>query len=280
MVNFNGKIELEANITESNRAFKYGDAVFETLKVIDGKILFFEDHYFRLMASMRIMRMEIPMVYTMENIQFEVKKLLRKKDLLKTTARVRLTIYRKAEGLYTPSTNDVGFVIDANTLDARSYNTNDSDYEIELFKDHYITPQLLSTLKTNNRAINVIASVYAKENDLANCLLINSDKRVVEAINGNVFVVKGNKVKTPPLSDGCIKGVMRKQIIDLLKASVEYGIEESSISPFELQKADEIFITNVIKGIVSVTKYRKKTYSSDLAQQLVKRINAKILLEA
>lgn len=280
MVNFNGKIELEANITESNRAFKYGDAVFETLKVIDGKILFFEDHYFRLMASMRIMRMEIPMVYTMENIQFEVKKLLRKKDLLKTTARVRLTIYRKAEGLYTPSTNDVGFVIEANTLDVRSYNTNDSDYEIELFKDHYITPQLLSTLKTNNRAINVIASVYAKENDLSNCLLINSDKKVVEAINGNVFVVKGNNVKTPPLLDGCIKGVMRKQIIELLKANEEYSIEESSISPFELQKADEIFITNVIKGIVSVTKYRKKTYSSDLAQQLVKRINAKILLEA
>lgn len=278
MVNFNRDIVEEATITQNNRGFKYGDAVFETMKVIDGKILFFEDHYFRLMSSMRIMRMEIPMVYTMENIEFEIKKIIRKKDLLQSSVRVRLTIYRDANGLYLPNSTDVGFVIEAEELSDRSYVTHSSNYEAGLFKDHYITPQLLSTLKTNNRILNVIASVYAKENQLNNCLLLNSDKKVVEAINGNLFLVKGNTVKTPPLSDGCIKGIMRKQLIELLTAKEDITIEEKSISPFELQQADELFVTNVIQGVVSITKYRKKEYSNSLATDVVKRLNAKILL--
>lgn len=278
MVNFNRNIIEEATITQNNRGFKYGDAVFESMKVINGKILFFEDHYFRLMASMRIMRMEIPMVYTMENIEFEIKKLIRKKGLLQSTVRIRLTIYRDAEGLYLPNSSDVGFVIEAVALSHRSYIVNTADYEVGLFKDHYVTPQLLSTLKTNNRVLNVIASVYAKENDLSNCLLLNSDKKVVEAINGNLFLVKGNVVKTPPLADGCIKGIMRKQLIAILTAKEEVTVEETSISPFELQQADELFITNVIQGVVSITKYRKKTYRNDLATDVVKRLNANVLL--
>ncbi|MFD0962886.1 aminotransferase class IV [Pseudofulvibacter geojedonensis] len=278
MINFNRNIVEEAVINQNNRGFKFGDAVFETLKVIDGKILFFEDHYFRLMASMRIMRMEIPMVYTMENIEFEIKKLIKRKDLLQSAVRVRLTVYRDAEGLYLPKSNDVGFVIEASALPDRNYILNDTTYEVGLFKDHYITPQLLSTLKTNNRILNVIASVYAQENSLSNCLLLNSDKKVVEAINGNLFLVKGNVVKTPLLSDGCIKGIMRKQIIELLTVKENITIEEASISPFELQQADELFISNVIKGVVSISKYRKKEYSNSLATDLVKRLNAKILL--
>ena len=67
MVNYNGNIQENSNCTvESNRGFLYGDAVFETIKVLDNKVLFLEDHYFRLMASMRICRMEIPMNFTME----------------------------------------------------------------------------------------------------------------------------------------------------------------------------------------------------------------------
>ncbi|MDX1272106.1 aminotransferase class IV, partial [Bizionia paragorgiae] len=173
---------------------------------------------------------------------------------------------------------EVTFIISAQKIDQDFYLLSEEPYEVDLFKDFYIAPSLLSTLKTNNKAINVVGSVYAKENDLDNCLLLNTDKSVVEALNGNIFLVKGNTVKTPPLTDGCLKGVMRKQIIQILELMPELEIEEASISPFELQKADELFITNVITGIQPITKYRKKEYKNTVAKSVLQKLNVKVRL--
>ena len=273
MINFNGNLESKEHVFSSNRAFKYGDAVFETIKVVNGTILFWEDHYFRLMASMRIVRMEIPMEFTMEFLEAQIINLIEANDLLNMPARIRMTVFRDSPGLYTPDNNDVSYFIDVKSLQETTYELSNETCVVDLFKDHYIMPQLLSTLKTTNRVLNVIAGVFAKENELDNCLLLNSDKQVVEAINGNVFLVKGNVIKTPPLKDGCIKGVMRKQLIEVIGKLENYTIEEASISPFELQKADELFITNVIKGITSITKYRKKNFETTIASVLVSEIN-------
>jgi branched-chain amino acid aminotransferase len=147
-----------------------------------------------------------------------------------------------------------------------------------LFKDYYVAPTLLSTLKTNNKTLNVVGSIYAKENILNNCFLLNTNKHIIEALNGNVFLVNGNLIKTPPISDGCLKGVMRKQIIDLLKTSKDYEFVEDSISAFELQKADELFITNVIVGIQPITKYRKKLFTTEVSNNLLQKINVKLRL--
>ncbi len=273
MINFNGTLETQNQNLTANRAFKYGDAIFETLKVVNGKILFLEDHYFRLMASMRVIRMEIPMQFTMEFLESEIVRLLTASNSMDFPVRVRMTVYRTAEGLYAPEDNDVAYVIECKRLNEEFYKLEDKPCVVDLFKDHYVTPQLLSTLKTNNRVLNVIAGVFAKENDLDNCLLLNSNKQVVEAINGNVFLVKGVSIKTPPLTDGCIKGIMRMQLIQLISKMEGYSIEEESISPFELQKADEIFITNVIQGVVSVTKYRKKEFETSVASKIVVLLN-------
>jgi len=273
MINFNGNMESQEHIFSSNRAFKYGDAVFETIKVVNGTILFWEDHYFRLMASMRIVRMEIPMGFTMEFLEGQIINLIDANNLLNAPARVRMTTFREAPGLYAPEHNDISYFIEVKALQETTYNLSNKLCVVDLFKDHYITPQLLSTLKTTNRVLNVIAGIFAKENELDNCLLLNSNKQVIEAINGNLFLVKGNVIKTPPLEDGCIKGVMRKQLIEVIGKLEGYSIEETSISPFELQKADELFITNVIQGVTSITKYRKKSFDTAVASVLVAEIN-------
>ena len=279
MINFNGNLQEDtAVITINNRGYNYGDAVFETIKASHGKLLFWEDHYFRLMASMRIMRMEIPMHFTMEFLQDEIIKTLKNNNLINASARVKLLVNRNEGGFYLPTDNNVSFVISTQVLDADFYLLNEKDYVIDLFKDFYVAPGLLSTLKTNNKAIHVIGSIYAKENELDNCLLLNTNKSIVEALNGNLFLVKGNVIKTTPLEDGCLKGVMRKQIIEILKLLPEYTLEEASISPFELQKADEIFITNVIVGIQSVTKYRKKEFNNIVAKMLLQKLNVKVRL--
>ncbi len=279
MINFNGEIlDKDTVITTQNRGFAYGDALFETIKITHGNILFWEDHYFRLMASMRIMRMEIPMNFTMEFLELQIKNTIDNNGLSKSAARVKLTVYRNEGGLYNPETNDISYIISVKTIKDDFYKLNNAAYELDLFKDYYVSPSLLSTLKTNNKALNVVGSIYAKENDLNNCLVLNTDKKVIEALNGNVFLVKGNTIKTPPLNDGCLKGVMRTQLINIIKGLPEHEFIEDSISPFELQKADEIFITNVIVGIQPVSKYRKKMFSSEVSKLLIDKLNIKIRL--
>ena len=276
MINFNGNIAAqEDNILTQNRAFLYGDGVFETLKIVNNKILFLEDHYFRLMASMRVVRMEIPMNFTMEYFEQQVLSLANQKNI-SSSARARITVFRKDGGLYLPKTNEVSFLIHATALESTSYAINTGEYEVDLYKDFYVTKQLLSSIKTTNKMINVTGSIFAHENGLANCLLVNDTKNVVEGLQGNLFMLVGKKLITPPISEGCLNGIMRKQIVALAKKVEGIEVAEEIISPFDLQKADELFLTNVITGIQPITKYRKKEFTSNLAHLLVQKLNESI----
>lgn len=267
MVNYDGVIlEKEScQISIQNRGYKYGDSLFETIRIKERAICFLEDHYFRLMASMRMLRMEIPMHFTLEFFETEIQKLILVYESNSIT-KVRFTVDRKEGGLYAPSTNEIQFLIEAfqGTVDLKE------TYEINVFKDHYVNSGLLSTIKSSNRLLNVVASIYSDENDLDNCILLNEKKNVVEASNSNIFLVKGQEVMTPCLADGCLNGIARKKIIELLQKMDEVVFVEKSISPFELQKADELFLTNAILGIQPVTKYRKKTFETKLGSELRK----------
>lgn len=269
MVNFNGVLISSENIKLSleNRAFKYGDAIFETVKVLNKKVVFWEDHYFRLMASMRMLRMKIPIEFTLEFLEQEI---------LKTVAvqqeaneyRIRLNIFRKDGGLYTPKTNKIDFTIE---VKESTYQIKDF-YSLDVYKDFYNYSGLLSTIKTNNRMVNTLASIFADENDLDNCILLNEKKGVVEVTNGNIFVVKGKVVKTPALTEGCIKGITRLKVLEILFKNKELTVEETSISPFEIQKADEVFITNAIIGVQPVTNYKKKKFTTEIGKKIASNL--------
>ena len=271
MINYNGDLiqENQFDLSKDNRGFKYGDAIFETVLLEKGKLIFWEDHYFRLMASMRMLRMHIPMSFTLEFLEQEILKTI--SIDINETYRVRLTVSRKEGGLYLPNTNEVDYLIE---IKESSYKTK-STYKIDVFKDFYNYSGLLSTVKTNNRMLNTLASIYSQENDLDNCILLNERKGVVEVINGNIFVLKGNVVKTPALSEGCIKGVVRKKVIEILENHPDFTLEETTISPFEIQKADEVFITNAIIGIQPVTNYKKKTFTTEVGEKLSKNLTLK-----
>lgn len=278
MINYNGTLMPEADTpVHTNRGFLFGDSIFETMKVLDGKILFLEDHYFRLMASMRIVRMEIPMFFTMEYMEEQVQKLISLSGAA-PSFRVRLSVFRKPGGKYLPEDNNTEFIITAQPLQEALYSFNGSGYEVDLYKDFYVSKQLISTLKTTNKVIHITGSIYADENGLQNCLLLNDEKNVAEALNGNLFMLTGNQLVTPPVSDGCLNGIMRKQVISLVKKIEGAEISEVSISPFDLQKADELFVTNVINGIQPITRYRKKEYGNAFSGKLLQRLNAAVRL--
>ncbi|PQB05978.1 aminotransferase class IV [Aureitalea marina] len=279
MMNLNGQLVEDSSAAAHplNRAMNYGDGVFETIRVSAGKVLFWEDHYFRLMSSMRILRMEIPMNFTPESLEQQIQQVVAESG--KAAAHmVKILVWRKPGGKYTPESLEVEYLIHAEGIDQPFYTLDEAAYEIELFKDHYVLSGLLSTLKSNNRLISVLGSIYAKENDYQNCVLLNENKMVTEALNGNVFLVKGYKIKTPPLLDGCLKGIIRKQIVDIIGQLPDYVLEEETVSPFELQQADEMFITNTRVGIQPVSKYRKKQYENKVAREFLAKLNTRARL--
>ena len=269
MINYNGNLtETNTFLTTLNRAYRYGDSVFEIIRCQNNNVLFLEDHYFRLMASMRMLRMKIGLHFTMVFFEDQIIKTLEANGLI--NVRVRFTVFRKDGGLYTPLSHETEFVVEASTI-AGTYK---EEYQIDLFKDHYIHAGLLSTIKTNNRILNVLAAIYADENGIDNCILLNERKNVVEAINANIFILTGNVVKTPALSEGCIKGIIRKKLIEMLKKDPTFELIEGELSVFELQKADEIFLTNSIIGIQPVSKYRKTSYRTETGLKIKNRLEA------
>ena len=276
MINYQGDIiELKAlPVQEVKRATMYGDAVFETIRMRDNKLLFVEDHYFRLMASMRILRMPIPMEFTPEFFVDEANRLA--EEVAVTDGRLRLQVVRKSEGKYTPDdNNECVWWMELEELGSQDYTWTSKGLKVDLFKDHYIQPGLLSTLKSSNALPYVLAGIFAKENGFDAMLLVNDKKMLVEANAANVFVLKDNILKTAPLEDGPLRGVFRKNLIGWAK-EIGLEIKEESINPFELQKADEIWLTNTISGVQWVEKYRKRTYKGDKAKELIELLQRKL----
>ncbi|KQC33720.1 aminotransferase class IV [Nonlabens sp. YIK11] len=264
----------QAHIAFNNRGTYYGDGVFETIRCYKGIAIFYESHYFRLMSSMRILRMEIPDSFTPEFFEEQIKELHEANELNSDHTRIRITVWRNQGGLYTPTDSTVSYSMEASSLSHVFEFTGTN--EVELFKDHLLPLGMLGTLKTTTKTVNILAGIYKTENDYDDMLLLNQNKMVVESISGNLFLRSDNIIKTPPIADGCLNGIMRGQVIAQLKRMLNYQVVEESITPFELQRADEMFSTNVIQGIKSISKYRKKEYETSAADELREFFNQKL----
>lgn len=277
MINLNGTLlsETPPSLTANNRGFLYGDAVFETLKHTTTQALYWEDHYFRLMASMRIFGMEIPLEYTPDFFEKEFLRTIKGQSTAAPAWRIRLTVFRNDGGRYTPTTHQVSFLIQSTPLEQATYPQPANEYVVDLYKDHYVQPSMLSNLKSNNKALQVLGSVFAQRQELDNCILLNDRKEVTEALNGNLFLLFGDTLHTPPLTSGCLDGIMRKQLMRL-SDKLSLKVEERAITPFELQRADELWVTNTILGISPVVRYRRKTYQNQVALKALDLLNTHI----
>lgn len=257
----------------NNRAFLYGDGVFETIRVSNGKILFWEAHYFRLMSAMRIIRLTIPLAFTPEFIEQEIFKTLENKQ---ANARVRITVFRGNGGYYSPSSQEVDWVIESVPLTESHYQLDQSSYVVDVYKDQLVMAQPLSNVKTTGKVLHVMAAIFAQENHWDSCLLLNQHKNICEAIQGNVFMVLGKQIITPPLTEGCLKGIIRGYLLEKLSKNTSFEVVERPISVYELQEANELWITNVIQGIRPVSQFRKKKYSATVAEQVFQLLNQEV----
>lgn len=272
MINFNGSLVAKDQtlFKAGNRAFLYGDQLFETLRFHKGKILFWEEHYFRMMGAACMLRMDIPMHLNMDFFLAEVLKTVEANNINNHDARVRISLYRTDGGFYKPHSRSLEYVIEVEKLDSNQLGIGEG-LKIDIFHDHKKPQETLSSLKGANSLPSVLSAIYAEENQLDEAVILNSSSEVCETTSANIFVLKNDVLYTPPLSSGCVDGIIRKLLLEKSE-ELDITIEEKTMKPFELIKADEVFITNSIKGIAYVKSYKNKEYANVFSAKLLKRL--------
>jgi len=276
MHSFQGKLYkhlVEVPVTDLD-AFLHTPALTEAINIIDNQPLFWEDHYLRLMSSMRILRMEIPLNFTLEYLQDKMTELMETRASI-FNGRILIRVIKSQR-----STPELPVVPTLFSLEITEVDPNFKyqlmDNPIDLYKDHYLPMGLYSTLESVHDTWREMAWVYVYENHYADGILLNEQKRVVEALNGSLFLIKGNQVQTPPITEGCRKMVYRSIMLEVLTKSADIEMIETPISTFALQKADELFVLNGIEGVNSVKKFRKKSFSTQKTQQIVQLFKERI----
>ena len=262
----------ELGLSFKNRAFCYGDALFETMHANGTEIQFFEDHMARLMYGMKILGMEVPTVIETAFIEKEIIKLLHKNKLYQGV-RIRLSVFRNEGGKYTPENNSISYLVETEYIENDHYELNQKGLIIDLFNEIKKPVNSFSNLKTANALLYIMAGKFAKKNKLGDCILINENGYLLEGISSNLFILKGDKISTPPLKDGPVAGVMRKQI---LKIADKHGLKinfETSLKEADLLNADEVFLTNAITGIRWVLAYKDRRYFNNIARQFIDKLN-------
>jgi len=261
----------EAIMKASNRGFKFGDGLFESMRMCNGKLQFAELHADRLKAGMKALKMD---GYALLDDYFIKQKTieLAKKNKLSGNARFRLTIYREGEGLYTPQSNKVGYVLEGKALEQPQYELNKKGLIIDVYDELTKPNNKLSNFKTSNSLLYVMAGLYQKQHRLDEAFILNQNGFLCESTSSNVFVVYQKQIYTPALSEGCVSGVMRTVVLQLAK-TFNFPLIEAQISPEILKEAEEVFVTNATSGIRWVMGYGKKRYFNEVAKLLSAKLN-------
>lgn len=255
----------------NNRGFRYGDALFETIRYSCGKPLFLKEHLQRLLNGMRVLKMKQHPLFSVTFFEEMIKE-LSKKNTIGSDGRVRLTVYRNDGGFYAPSDDNVSYLMEMYPVQEKGYVLNSTGLTVDLFTEFRKTPNSLASIKSANSAIYVLAGVYKNQQQLDECILSNDKSHIIEAISSNIFAVKNGVLYTPPVTDGCVDGVLRKKIIEVAQQN-RVAVYEISIMQNVLLGADELFLTNTIKGIQWVAAFKQKRYTNNTSEKLIAKLN-------
>ena len=267
-INFNGEL-LDASVPVlfgDNRGLRYGDAVFESMRFTHGELLFYEDHFDRLRHVMNIIGLRDNGNFSTNNLRFHIHALVQA-NRISGSAKIRLTIFRNGAGTYIPQTGESSFIIHSEPLAHENFSMNTEGLRIGVYRDMKKQVNILSPYKSANSILYVLAGLFKTKNNLDDCIILNDRDNVCEGITSNVFIRKNDQTITPPLSEGCIDGVMRKNIMRLLEQEGTPCIEKP-LSLSDLQTADEIFLTNVSMGIRWVGALNQKRFYNKFSSSI------------
>ncbi|WP_316842384.1 aminotransferase class IV [Pedobacter gandavensis] len=254
-----------------NRAFRYGDGLFESMRMNNGKLKFAELHADRLKAGMKALKMDGATLMDEYFLKQKTAELC-KRNKLKDNVRFRLSVYRDGSGLYTPDSNKSGYVLEASALPQSTYELNKKGLIVDVYDEITKPVNKLSNYKTTNSLLFVMAGLYKKQYNLDEAFILNQQGFLCESISSNIFVVYDKQIYTPALSEGCIAGVMRSVVMGMAKTH-NIPLTEAQINPEVLKEAEEVFITNATGGIRWVMGYGRKRYFNEISKYLSARLN-------
>lgn len=267
-INLNGKIieKQLAGIPPDNKAFRYGYGLYETMLVQNGEITLAPYHRERLWGGMKVLRFPLLKHLTPEVLENEVLKTVEKNKMAEL-CRVRMQLYAGNGGLFEPNSNKIDFVIECFSIDNNIIELNEAGLVLGLAEGLSKSTDNLANLKTSNSLIYLMAAQQAKENKWNDALIRNTGGNPIETTIANLFYVKDKTIYTPPLSEGCIAGVMRRKLLETLPQQ-GYALKEAVISEKTLHDADEVFLTNAIRRIKWVRQINDSTYSNTVTQHI------------
>lgn len=275
-INLNGKVQPaeEPALLVSNRSFRYGDGLFETMKLINGRIMLNELHFERLFTGMNTLKMEVTSGLKKDKLQQEIHALC-KKNGCENLARVRLTVFRSNGGLYDENQSPC-YVIECWPLDSPINELNANGLVIDIFLDARKSSDKFSSLKSSSHLLYAVAAVYAKENRLNDCLVLNTEGNIADSTIANIFLIRNSRIITPALAEGCVAGVMRRHLIEVLNNNWQ-PVEETRVTVDDVLDADEVFLTNAIKNIRWVRQFRDKIYTNQITAGIYRQLMKTIL---
>ena len=262
-------------ISANNRSFRYGDGFFETMKIIDGKIVLRDYHFERLFSSLELLQFDKPDYFTPQYLEEQITELVLKNKHSKL-ARIRLMIFRGDGELYGTQNNFPNYIIQTWERKETYNQLNKDGFVIDIFKDARKACDNYSHVKSNNYLPYIMASLWAQKNKLNDAIVLNAYDRIADTTIANIFILKDGIIKTPLLTEGCVSGVMRRH---LLKCMRDEGmpVEETSLTVEDIMQAREVFLTNAGYGIRWVKQCAKSEYRNEFAEMLYKKFITPLL---
>lgn len=279
MINYQGELlSGETPFLKDNRAFRYGDSLFETIRIINGAPHNLESHINRLFSGAKVLSYEIPSHYNTDFFRAEIGKMLQANGI-ELGAKVRLHLYRSGDGAYRSNDDNVSYLITGESLPNNHFTLNQEGLSIDIYNDVKKERSILSNLKTGNALLYIMAMNQAKKKGWDEILILNQNQSIIEASQANIFLVSNGVLYTPPLSDGCVGGTMRMNLINLALEN-RVTVYESSLTPQNVLVADEIILTNAVQGVQWVGAFRGKRYYNKMARTLIGYLNGDNLVNS
>lgn len=270
-VNWNGKLVDKMPLKLSNRSFLYGDGLFESIRIISKKCPFLPLHFKRLLEGAASLQLEIPENFDLVFLKKAIEKLIQKNEIDHSGV-LRLTLFRDSTGNYLPKNNKIQFLITAKSIKNQNFKLNKKGLTLGKSDQYFKNELFLSQVKSNNALLYVLANLEAKKHHWDEIILPNSKGNFAECSASNLFLIQDKKLITPPLSDGALPGTMRS-IISTIVLWQDLEFIEQSIQEKDLLEADEIFLTNAIKGIQWVGNFQNKKYQNTQTKLLSEALN-------
>jgi branched-chain amino acid aminotransferase len=256
-------------ISTENRSFRYGDGLFETMKMVKGRIINKEFHFERLFKGLFILDFELPESFNPIFLQKKIDELNKKNGSSEVT-KIRLMVFRGNGGIFEPGSLQPNYIIETSRLPSQNL-FNKKGLAVDVFPNARKSCDLFSNLKSNNYLPYVMAGLFAKKNNLDDCIILNCFERICEGTIANIFIIEGENIYTPPLSDGCVAGTMRRWMLEKFDFK-KYRVIEKRLDTNDLTNADEVFLTNSTSHLRWVEKFRNKTYSNEKIKEIYEYI--------